>query len=227
MDEGYESFTHRLWKKESPHRDAMYTDFYSPVLKKEFRKFVVDRLREAQNEQVKKNDDVSLRCQKLGARQFRKRKWREATELYNIGVCTAENGSANLRLAYKARSNCFTHRRMTEEANNDIALSSEPPAKKSKRSSDRIRKREPSITTQVQRLFIPNKKFPNLANALDVQYNEKFGRHVVSFTSTCKCGNAPQLNKHSHFRWQSVTFLLAKRLQWIDTLLALCVQQTN
>lgn len=169
-----------LWQKESPHRHSPYTDIFSTMIKPEFQEFVANRLSDAQNEQVEKNDDVSARLQKLGARAYRKRKWQQATELYNIGVCTAENGSSNLRLAYKARSNCFTNRGMKEEANIDIDLSSEPPKKILKRCSDRIQNRKLSITSEMKRMFIPNKKFPNLASALQVRYNKKYGRHIVS-----------------------------------------------
>lgn len=186
MADSSASLSRLLWKKET-RRSQFYTDFYSEMIKSDLRKFVDNRLREALTEQVKKNDDASARFQKLGARQFCKRKWREATELYNIAVCTAKNGSDNLRLSYKARSICFTNRRMAEEAKIDIELSSEPP-KKAKENIGRLQ-REPSITSQVQRLFIPNEKFPNLASALEIRQNTEFGRHVVSarFVFKTKC----------------------------------------
>lgn len=181
MDNTSASIKHWLWKKESHHPDALFVDYFSALLKDQFRTFVVDRLLAALNEQVQKSDDVSKRLQKLGAREFCKRNWKEATELYNIGVCTAENGSSDLRLAYKARSNCFTNRGMNEEANIDIDLSAEPPTQVSKRSSNRIQTRRISnVTCELKRMFVPNEKFPNLTNALEVRHNSVYGRHIVS-----------------------------------------------
>lgn len=180
MDGANASIKRWLWRKESRQHNALYIDYFATTLENDFRKFVADRVRDAQREQIEKNTAVSTHLQKLGAREFRKRKWREATELYNRGVCTAENGSSNLRLAYTARSNCFAKRGMNEEASIDIDLSSEPTTKVSKRRSDRIQNRKVSITTEMKRMFIPNKKFPNLASALEVRQNSKFGRHVVA-----------------------------------------------
>lgn len=62
--------TTKLWKKESSHPGALYVDYFSASLEKDFRKFVVNHLSDAQKNQVKKNDDVSIRLQKLGAREF-------------------------------------------------------------------------------------------------------------------------------------------------------------
>lgn len=174
---------HLLWKKESRHPQAMYTDFYSETLGDEFRKARLDRLRDVQKERKTKDYKYSVDYLELGSREMREHKWREAAEWLSLGVCAAENGSDILPLLYKKRSKCFAHRYMYEEAEIDVELSSEASQnqqaqktkhKINKTSSDRVQ------TSQVQRLSFSNEKFPNLASALEVRQNAEFGRHVVS-----------------------------------------------
>lgn len=175
---------HLLWKKESSHPDALFIDYFSAALKSDFKTFVDNRLCVAQKEPIGKNDDVSTSVQNLAELEFRNKKWAEAIELYNISLCTAENESLNLRLAYQVRSTCFANRGMIEEANTDIDLSSKQLAKLSKRCSVRIQDSKSSITSTKM-----NKTFPSLASALEVQQNSKFGRHVVAKVrkSTINC----------------------------------------
>lgn len=187
------SIQRQLWKREAP--GAPYIDWFAS-LDDEFRTTVADLLCRAQKEQIDKNDTVASRLLKLGDRQCRKRNWQEATELYNRCVRTAENGSLNLLAAYKSRSNCFAMRGMDEKASIDMNLSGEPPTKLAKRRSDRLQHRKMSITSGSERTFNPNKKFPSLANALEVQHNLKFGRHIVA---TCDIGVGQTIAMDRHF----------------------------
>lgn len=60
-------------------------------------------------QQWQKSDDVARLDRDLGNEFFRKKKYREAMELYNHSLCFAENGSQNIALAYSNRSACFRY----------------------------------------------------------------------------------------------------------------------
>lgn len=165
-----------LWQKESHRANALYVDCFAD-LDANHKKSVDNILHDALNSQPKKSDIASEQFQRLGAREFRKRKWNEAIELYNRALCMAENGSFNLQLSYEGRSNCLAKRDMTEVASIDMDFVASRPAK---RRSERIQNRKLSSTTRTMRTFVPNRKFPSLASALEVRQNSKFGRHIVS-----------------------------------------------
>lgn len=174
------STEHWLWKKESKHRNALFIDCFA-VLDDDYKKIAVDRLRVAQNDSFEKSNVASEHFQELGERKFRKRKWTEAAELYNRGVCLAETGSKSLELALKARANCFAERGMGEEASIDMDLC-EPVAK---RRSGRIQEQKFSFRSEMNRPFLQNTKFPSLASALEIRQNSEFGRHIVAKCDIC------------------------------------------
>lgn len=150
------------WRKRFQYGREMYVDTFE-LLKPDFRQLVDDRIYDAQNQEREKSDNVSSIVQTFGARAVQKRKWVEATELYNEAVCAAENGSTTLRRAYEARSKCFAHRGMIEEATTDLDLSRSLPM------------------TSGHTIDVPsNEKFLNLDSALEVRQNSTFGRHIVA-----------------------------------------------
>ncbi|XP_031637912.1 SET and MYND domain-containing protein 4-like [Contarinia nasturtii] len=122
-------------------------------------------------------------------------------QLYNQCLCFAEIGSKNVGFAYANRAICFLHCGKHSECFKDIELAiaaNHPPEllpdlmklkqecegnlEKFKKMNNR------SCHTQSygkrvidpQLSFSPHEKFPCMANVLEIQENEEFGRHVVA-----------------------------------------------
>lgn len=118
--------------------------------------------------------------------------WMEAMELYNLSLLVAEPGTQNLSLAYANRASTFLRMQLYDECLRDIELAVEANyphmPKLMKRKTDcehfkELRKNrlpKPKESFEPKLSFNPDEKFPCMADVLEIQQNDEFGRHVVA-----------------------------------------------
>ncbi|XP_037048043.1 SET and MYND domain-containing protein DDB_G0273589-like [Bradysia coprophila] len=138
-----------------------------------------------------KNNTKSTESRLLGNNYFAKNDWHMAMDLYNKSLRSAEVDSENVALVYSNRSACFFHLNMFAEALVDIELAKKgnlpdrllPKLEQRRKqclkelANPMIRRMEES---QPKLDFEANKKFPCLANLVEMKYNQEFGRHLVA-----------------------------------------------
>ncbi|XP_031626066.1 SET and MYND domain-containing protein DDB_G0273589-like [Contarinia nasturtii] len=137
-----------------------------------------------------KNDITSTQLRHVGNEKFEEKLWHLAMEFYNRSLRLAIKGSENVGFAYANRSACFLKLKKYDQCLVDIEL-----AKNSKyppRLMSKLEKREAECRKQMKKLsdiepivrpvlsFPPNKNFPCMANVLEVQSNEEYGKHIVA-----------------------------------------------
>lgn len=138
----------------------------------------------------KKNDEFSIELRIRGNQLFRKRLWRDAMELYNQSLRYATDASGNVSLAYGNRSAGFFYMRLFEQCLTDIKLVKEAnyPQHLMRKLNDReeaclerIPKSTPMETTAIPKLsYGADEELPCLANVLELQNNDEFGKHFVA-----------------------------------------------
>lgn len=180
-----------LWKKETSDKNACYIDLLFNRTTDDFDYQITKMMCENVN---KKSDIKSTDLRMKGNQQFRGKNWPEAMELYNQSLRYATNGSENHSLAYANRSTCFLQMKKYDQCLADIELARK--ANYPERLMYKLKEREeiclklmndkppPTNTEEKMRLalsFDANVKYPCLANAVKVQYNEKLGKqHIVA-----------------------------------------------
>lgn len=126
-----------------------------------------------------------------GKQLFAEGKYFDAMKEFNNALKLAENESEELGLSYANRSSCFFYLNMLEECMIDIELAthSNYPEHLLYKLEDRVKK-----CTQLVSILEPNSnqfrepelsfeehiEFPGVADCLEIQQNDTFGRHVVA-----------------------------------------------
>lgn len=183
-----------LWQKESTARDAFYIDLcrclpnnYGPI----------DEIYEsvqAGNETYKfcrvKNDVLAQEYRLNGNKKFAEKKYTEAFELFNQSLCFAENGSKLIGMAYSNRAFYFLKVKMYKNCLTDIELAKQnnyptelfPKLEKVKNDCLKLMETNNNQSNALEpRLdFVANDNFPSLANVAEINYNNKYGRHIVA-----------------------------------------------
>lgn len=185
-----------LWKKESTKPDACFIDLTFNQSTVGFDYEVPKMICESRN---KKSDIKSTDLRLKGNQKFRAKEWPEAMWLYNQSLRFATVGSENMSLAYANRSTCFMQMKKYGQCLVDIELARkanypdrlihklvEREATCLKLLNDESTKSEE--TTKLALSFDANAKFPCLANALKMQYNQKSGEHHVVATRDIDVG---------------------------------------
>lgn len=138
-----------------------------------------------------KNNDKSKMCRNLGNMLFRSNSWFDAMECYNESLSQAENGTENISLAYANRSACFLNFGMYDKCLVDIELAKRAgyPAKsmpkldqRKKECLEMMKKSDQVPTIEATLDYESDKRFPCMANVLQIERNDEFGRMV-----TAKC----------------------------------------
>lgn len=186
-----------LWKKESSSANAHLVDLFvdksqingakdwnrklrSSDWKNQFLLRVID---------PKKCNKASDGFRTEGNMYFKQGQWTEAMELYSQSLRFAELGTNNVSFAYANRASCFLHLKMYDECLRDIELAVQANyphmPKLMQRKADCEAKIKGSFPKQKAPFepklsFNPNEKFPCMADALEIQQNEEFGRHVIA-----------------------------------------------
>lgn len=176
-----------LWQKESKNTDALYID----LLPSDRNSIAVYSMFSTMLKNgSKKNDSMSAELRAAGNRKYQARNVLEAMDLYNQSLRYATAGSENISLAYANRSACFLHMEKYDNCLVDIEL-----AKKvnyPQRLMPKLIARETEclkfmqthtpaeVTAKPTLSFEPDKTFPCMANVLQIQSNDKFGKHIVA-----------------------------------------------
>lgn len=137
----------------------------------------------------KKCNKVSNELIEDGHEKFRNRHWCEALNLYSQAICFAEKGSHNEGVAHGNRALCFMQLGLYHKAKIefDFAIQKKCPeqylanmqtmraeCQHMKKKTDQPKKRTPKLTIGA------DKKFPCMANVLEIQRNNDFGRCIVA-----------------------------------------------
>lgn len=183
-----------LWQKESTDRNALYIDlFQSPPNNSERIEEMYDMVQtsfETYKFCREKSDELAEKYRQIGNRKFAEKKWPESLEWYNRSLCFAENGSKMLGLAYAQRASYFRMIKMYSNCLIDIELAKQhcyPPdslvalERWKIECMDLMRTNNDYRNTLDPNLdFEVNQNFPSLANVVEIQYNSKYGRHVIA-----------------------------------------------
>lgn len=201
-----------LWQKESNGRGQWYVNLFpfdeSNAKITEYFWNEMPMLAEG-IQQGKKNDTLAQKLRDSGNEKFKTDHIREAMELYNESLRYATAGSVNVSLAYANRSICFLRMQKFPECLVDISMAVKAnypfhlmPKLIERQVAclalmvehhDQIETREPPTLD-----FDPDDKFPCLANILDIQCNDEFGRHIVA-KSNIEVGKVILVEEAFHF----------------------------
>lgn len=188
-----------LWKKESNITDALYVDLFADkLLTSSFNEWnrklkTADWKNELFNIEFApgKNNQTSKFFRTTGDEYFKDSDWINAMEFYSQSLRFAELKTNNVSYAYANRATCFLKLKRYNECLRDIQLAKQanyphkPKLMRLKTKCEQlmhgiheITKKEDTIDCKLS--FDPNEKFPCMADVLEVQTNEVFGRHVVA-----------------------------------------------
>lgn len=171
----------KLWKKELSEESALYVDIFANIESESV----------SSAHGLSKNDLISTQLREKANQKFHENLWIDAMELYNKSLRFAPIGNENVSLVYANRAACFLHIKMYDKCLVDIELAKqtkhaiELSSKLVKCKADCLKmiKREKQETLLERKLsFQPNEYFPCLADVVEVQRSEEFGRHI---TATC------------------------------------------
>ncbi len=181
-----------LWQRDTKNT-SLYVDIFknTPV---EFRKSCLENISKYKTEKTffaQKSDKKSAVFNANGMKAFETNDWREAMKFYNASLCFAEINSEYISLAYANRSACFFRLKMYEKCLVDIEL-----AKQANCSTNLLPELDRRRIDCLELMdgsdefgeFVPklsyedDVNFPGMANALQIEFNNNFGRHIIAKT---------------------------------------------
>lgn len=168
-----------LWKKEAD--GGNYVDIFKNI----------ETSAISSGNGLQKNNEISTRLRNKGKQEFQEHYSIEAMDYGNRSLCFAEIGTDNVNLAYGNRASSFLKLKKYEKclADIDMAKSTDTTnvlsAKLMTQMTDAIkrikRKREePQAVFERKLSFGASKQFSCLADVVEIQQNEEFGRHAVA-----------------------------------------------
>lgn len=184
-----------LWGKESAGDDTMYTDPFAHIQNDyiddvEYWKMQLNHLKSPEtSERSQKSNKLSDQLLEHGHAEFRKHNWIDALNLYSRALCYAERGTLYEGLAYGNRAICFFQLGMFQKAivDFDFAAKMKCPEQfmadvhESRSECQKLLKKNHKSKSQVPKLKLAvDKKFPCMANVLEIQRNKEFGRCMVA-----------------------------------------------
>lgn len=180
-----------LWQKESNDESAYYIDIFQQQ-----RKIIYGYHRLVNSPDniffnpTSKDNKRSTNIRKfVGNEAFGKQQFVRAVHEYNRSLCFAEIGTENVSLAYANRSACFFKMKMYDKCLVDIKLAKEanyPDRLMSKliqREADCLKfiaEGQQAVPFEPKLSFSPDKKFPCMANVLQIKHNDEFGHHIIA-----------------------------------------------
>lgn len=182
----------QLWEKTYQSFEANYVNlFYSGIHRETFPNELSHSVRGVDVADQNKNDEISSKFRDEGNGMFKKKKWQDAMEYYNLSLRFAKPGTENLAKAYGNRSACFFNMQKYDEclADIDLAKAANYPINLMHKLTEREvecveklkEKAENDEAAPGWELSYPGKKrFPGIANVLDIRHNEEFGRHITA-----------------------------------------------
>lgn len=162
-------------------------DLYVELWPRERRRFLDT------TELTPKNNENSTSFRLLGNAQFQRKDIEAALALYNTSLCVAENGSAQLALAYANRSICFFQMKLYSNCLRDISLAKKanPPESLIAKLEQRrikcnarllaINKNNVEGNNAGPELSFPaNEKIPGMADCFRVEKDVNYGVRIVA-----------------------------------------------
>lgn len=136
-----------------------------------------------------KNNAISKRLREMGNGLLAEKNWYAGMMYYNRSLRYAELGTENVSLAYANRSVCFLKMEMYDKCLNDIELAIK--ANYPKRLMEKLEERRVFCLQQLSKAkpielsapkldFDADENIPGMANVLQMQCNEQFGRHFIA-----------------------------------------------
>lgn len=186
-----------LWKKESTSADGQFIDLFANFNRKQSvqewdRQIAASDWKHRFLDMAMKpgkNNIISDKFRTEGNKYFKKDLWVEAMDMYNQSLCFAETGTNNVSFVYANRATCFLNMKEYEKCLKDIdsAVKANYPEhlmpKLMKRKNDCIKfmkknANKPAFDPKLS--FSADAQFPCMANVLEIQRNDEYGRHVVA-----------------------------------------------
>lgn len=133
----------------------------------------------------KKSSYHAKKFRNIGNSKLKKQKYFEALENFNKSLCLAEEGSEDASLCYASRSEVFAEVKEIEKCLQNKKLST---ASKNQQieiyESTETKSMEESVSNYpwsfFKLSFPPNDKIPFIANCLEIQNDENFGRFITT-----------------------------------------------
>lgn len=155
---------------------------------------------------IRKTNEVSTTYRSRGNKEFVRQTnagYLAALEYYNKSICYAENDSEELGLGYANRSAVYFEIGLLDDCLNNIELAKQSaPARVMEKLMNRAKqclqlKHSGKIEKPIvePRLSFPaNDEIPFIANCLELQRNEQYGRHITT-TTELKPGDVVAIEK--------------------------------
>lgn len=185
-----------LWQKDSNNRIALYVDILrAPKLKHTHFSILASLVlsngpHSLQSPSYSKYTENAVQFRVSGDFSFNQQNWCEAVEWYNRSLCYAEQKTFYFSTAYAKRAQCYFNMRMYRTALIDLSLAEKsgipvPLIPELERHKNAARARIASQTDGrvivEPKLSAPsNGAFPEMANTIEIAYNEWCGRHIVA-----------------------------------------------
>lgn len=134
-----------------------------------------------------KNNKKSSFFRKMGNASFQSNDFLDATDMYGESLIFAENGTEAVSLAYANRSACFFRLKKYDKCLIDIELAKQagyteklmPKLEARKAECLQMIEQNAQIEAPTPTLdYEPNEKFPCMADVLEIDFDEKFGRMI-------------------------------------------------
>lgn len=181
-----------LWQKQ-PINLGLYEDIFKNISSKDYDfhsnlKTVAEATAELAAQKLKeKNNEMSSYYRQNGNTKFSEEEWLDAMSLYNQSLCYAESGSKNVSLAYANRAACFFHLKMYDKCLVDIELAKQanyPAVLMPKLDELRVDcvQLTKTFESKDKLSYETDKKFPGMANVLEIRCDKSFGRHIIANT---------------------------------------------
>lgn len=188
------SFRNPLWIKEC----GSYIDIFSNTFYGNDLDDIKSKIYDLHTNRQRKDNDKSAQFRLEGNQFFSQAKYHLALEKYNQSVCYAENGTDVIAFGFALanRSSCFLKLKLFKECLKDIEIAKQSnyPAElmhkldlrqakclhelsKGNAESARVDNQTVSLS------FGEHTKYAGVANCLELQYNNKWGRHITTSRS--------------------------------------------
>lgn len=189
-----------LWQKESNRSSAFYADILRKPNPK--RSLFPSKLTFSSTNQVNsadnfevKSTELAIEYRKIGDAHFVQKKWNTAYEWYNRTICHADQNTFHFSTAYAKRAQCFFNLGLYKACMTDLCLAEQSglpkdlyPELERHKQTCQMRIKQcidingvDEMSNIVPKLsYQANHKFPEMANVLQINWNERFGRHIMA-----------------------------------------------
>lgn len=137
-----------------------------------------------------KNDTIANKHRETGNKLTGQQNWLDALEEYNKSIRYTECGSESMSIVYANRANCFMHLGQFDNCLADIELAKKfnypiyLMSKLNQRKAECLKKKSAvkKIPPKIQPTlsYPPSATIPSMADCLEIQKSDEFGRHVVA-----------------------------------------------